>query len=51
VDAYGEVLGNPVLKGASLQGEVVSRTYPHHSPERWRVDVFGIDTARVLLPL
>jgi hypothetical protein len=34
LDAYGEGLGKSVLKGASLQGEVVSRTYPHHFPER-----------------
>jgi hypothetical protein len=34
VDAYGEGLGKPVVEGASLQGEVVSRTYPHHFPER-----------------
>jgi hypothetical protein len=34
VDAYGEGLGKPVLEGASLQGEVVSRTYPHHFSDR-----------------
>jgi hypothetical protein len=26
----GKVWGNPILEGASLQGEVVSRTCPHH---------------------
>jgi hypothetical protein len=30
VDASGEALGKPELEGAGLQGEVVSRTCPHH---------------------